>query len=210
MARKFALTLGEFNRIYQVIHGTIASETRAEKGCVFFAIAGAYILETHFGIRAKPVAGGFVLRISKDAECIGYAKEVDGAWSWGDDAFHMWVQTDEHVIDFMSPIYQEAFAEAEPKVAIPRRMFQKRFDLEAQNPNDLECLGDFFTFPDPDLSAELGNVFLEQLGNSDLVEIAERWFGSRRRKQRPSIRMAASDGAIVDLKLPSTVATSAW
>lgn len=210
MPKRFLIKLAEFNRIYQCVHGTIANETRAEKSCVFFAIAGSFLLNKYLKIGARPVAGGFVLRPTAEDSVIGYAKNVDGAWGWGDDAFHMWVETETHILDFMSPIYREAFAEGNPDVVIPRKMFQMKKTQEAQSPNELPNQGDFFTFPDPDMSEELTEHFLNSPTNTDLLEIVDHWFCSNRRKQSDSFRMMSNDGVVHALTLPQSVAIGSW
>lgn len=44
--KKFLLTLSEYNRIHQVARGVIEGLGTAQRSCIFFAVFGAYILET--------------------------------------------------------------------------------------------------------------------------------------------------------------------
>jgi len=50
--------MSEFNRIHQVIHGTIEAEGNSGKACTLFPLIGALILNKHYGIKAGAVAGG--------------------------------------------------------------------------------------------------------------------------------------------------------
>ncbi|MGN6357449.1 MAG: DUF2026 family protein [Novosphingobium sp.] len=207
---KFLLTLPEYNRIHQVAHGVIKEVGFVEKACTFFAIFGSYVLNKHYGIASRPVAGGFSLCVADGPRCLIYGREVDDKFVWDGDGFHMWVQTATHVIDFSAPIYPEAFAEAQPDVAIPRKMLQKQMVDEKQSIAELSAIGEFISFPDPELSEELTDRFLHRPTNTDLLNVADKWFGSRRAKQRPSLAMGSNDGQIVRLALPAIAARGAW
>ncbi len=102
--RKFPITMTEYNRVHQIIHGVVRAEGTAEKACTFFSIVGSYLLNKHFGVAARTVAGGFALCVGDGSKCLFYGKDDNGRFSWGDDGFHMWVQTETHIIDFMAPI----------------------------------------------------------------------------------------------------------
>ena len=208
--RKFALTLAEYNRVHQIIHGTLKEEGTVERGCTFFSIVGSYLLNKHFGIPARAVAGGFALCVAEGPKCIIYGKDKGGKFTWGNDGFHMWVQTDAHIIDFMAPIYAESFAIAQPDIEIPRKMFQRPKEDEKDELDDVGRIGDFITFPDPDLSEMLIDHFLSRPVNTDLLQIAEVWFGNRRAKQRPTLTIGSNDGLVRELALPTTIARGAW
>lgn len=210
MARRFALTLNEYNRIYQVIHGTIRGEERAEKACVYFAIVGSYLLNKELNIPAMPVAGAFVMRPTTEKAVIGYGV-VDGErLTWGENGFHMWVQTESHRVDFLAPIYREAFSESDHDLDLPRKMMQKRFSDAKLSPDDLNSEGDIIAFPDSDLTNEIIEAFFKSPTRIDLLNVAVNWYGRHRDRQRPSIRMLSNDGVVHDLALPGTVAVGAW
>ena len=97
----FALPLPAFNRIHQVIHGTIKEEGNI----------GALIMNKHYKIPARAVAGGFALCVEPGKNML-FGRDGGGIVHFDEDGFHMWVQTETHVIDFMSPLYQEALKPA--------------------------------------------------------------------------------------------------
>ncbi|CAM3054400.1 DUF2026 domain-containing protein [Arthrobacter sp. TPD3018] len=205
----FLLPLSEFNRIHQVIHGTIKDEGNPGKACTLFACIGALILNKHYKIPARAVAGGFALCVEPE-KVMFFGRDGGGTVEFDEDGFHMWVQTETHVIDFMSPLYQEAFQDVQQEVAIPRRMLQKRLSDEAPDLNQLKKAGDYFTMPDPELSERLIDHVLDRPINTDIIHIAETWFGTRRGKQKPSLTIGSNDGLVRDLRLPATVARGAW
>jgi hypothetical protein len=208
--KNFVITLSEYNRIHQLIHGVIRGEGCVERGCTFFSIVGSYLLNKHFRIPATAVAGGFALCVEEEKKCIIFGKEENKHFRWGEDGFHMWVQTESHIIDFMAPLYREAFAVAKPDVDIPRKMFQKLRADDKRTLDDVSAVGDYIVFPDPALTERLIDNFLRRVTNTDLLQVAEAWFGTRRRKQRPTLAMGSNDGIIRHLTLPSTVANGAW
>ena len=122
----------------------------------------------------------------------------------------MWIQTDEHIIDFMAPIYAESFSIAQPGVIIPRKMFQKRREEDKQILAELQAVGDYIVFPDPDLSEQMIDHFLSPSVYTDLLYVADVWFGNRRHLQKPGICVSGSDGIDRYLKLPVTTARSSW
>ena len=205
----FLISLSEFNRIHQVIHGTIKDEGNPGKACTLFACIGALILNKHFKIPARAVAGGFAMCVEPERNMF-FGRDGGGIVEFDEDGFHMWVQTEKHVIDFMSPLYEEAFRDVQQEVTIPRRMLQKRLVEEAPSLDDLNKPGDFYMMPDPDLSERLINRILERPINTDIIQIADTWFGSHRGKQKPSMTIGSNDGIIRQLRLPNTLARGPW
>ena len=205
----FLFPMAEFNRIHQVIHGTIRDEGSPGKACTLFACIGALILTKHYKIKARAVAGGFAMCVGSEKNMF-FGRDGGGVVEFDEDGFHMWVQTETHIFDFMSPLYQEAFHGVEQDVVIPRRMFQKRVADEAANLDALNKPGDFYTMPDPDLSERLIDRILERPLNTDIIQIADTWFGRRRGRQRPSLTIRSNDGIVRELTLPNTLARGAW
>jgi Protein of unknown function (DUF2026) len=209
---KFLIPLNDFNRIHQVAHGTLQSVASCEKSCIFFAAFGAAILNTQYDIPARVVAGAFGLTLDDAPEGIVFGvRDDEGHIRPHEDGFHMWVQTQTHFIDFMSPIYQEAFQE---KLllgrSVPRLMFQKEFALEASSGDEMVRKGDFFTLPDVQLTNTLVDRFFQIPTNIDLLEIALSWFGDRKSPQRSGVQIIDNLGEIISLVLPKARATGSW
>jgi hypothetical protein len=205
----FLFPMSEFNRIHQVIHGTIKDEGNPRKACTLFACIGALILNKHYGIKASAVAGGFAMCVAPERNML-FGRDGGGRVEIDEDGFHMWVQTETHVIDFMSPLYDEAFRDVQQEMTIPRRMLQKRLDREAASLDELKKPGDFYAMADPDLSERLIDSLLNRSLNTDIIQIADQWFGSRRGRQRPLMTIGGNDGIVRELRLPNTLARGAW
>lgn len=208
--KKFLLTLSEYNRIHQVARGVIEGLGTAERSCIFFAVFGAYILETRYRIPATAVGGNLALCVSGEPKVAFFGRDEGGRIVADSDGFHMWVQTETHIIDFMAPIFPEAFAGMLGDTVIPRKMLQRSIASEANDLDSLNATGDFITLPSRELTHTLLERFGKRPANSDLIHIAETWFGTPKGKQLPTFAMMNDLGEVTNLKLPANVATGSW
>ncbi|QFS96638.1 hypothetical protein FIV06_04350 [Labrenzia sp. THAF191b] len=209
-SKKFLFPLFEYNRIYRIAHGILQDIGKVEKACIFFASLGSYLLNKHYKIPSRPVAGAFALCVNDEPDVACFGRQGDQGLSSDPEAFHMWIQTETHIIDFMAPVFPEAFAKYNPPASITRKMLQKRLGDEAANASELKAAGDFFTLPDPELTEKLLDQFLETPGNTDLIAIGEKWFGKRGAKQKPLISMTNDLGQIYHLNLPKHAVLGSW
>lgn len=209
---KFLLPLSDYNRVYQVAHGVIRDVRTAEKACIFFATFGALVLNKHYKIPARVVAGAFGFCVNGGArpDVAFFGRQDNGLLSSDGDGFHMWIQTQTHLIDFMAPIFPEAFAADGATFATPRKMLQRPLAEEASKLDGLASPGDFYAMPDPDLTQELVDGFFDRPGDTDLIAVADTWYGKRTGKQKSSVMMGDDRGKPFQLTLPRTIATGAW
>lgn len=77
-AAKLQLTLPEYRRIYEVIHSVLEGRANTPFACMFFAAAGALMLNKHYRISARAVAGAFLLCTDPAPPVISIAKNDDG------------------------------------------------------------------------------------------------------------------------------------
>lgn len=209
---KFLLPLSEYNRVYQVAHGVLKSvpDATAEKACLFFAAFGGFVLNQKYKINARVVGGAFGLCLGNKYDVAFFGKLDNNQLVSGSDGFHMWLQTETHVIDFMAPIYREAFAEHPVAATLPRQMMQRYLSDESESLDALKQAGDFRYYPDPELTDRLLDSFLGKQVNADLLKVAIAWYGNRRGKQSPAFSMADEKGQVTRLSLPTTIATGSW
>jgi hypothetical protein len=209
---KFLLPLSEYTRVYQVAHGVIRDIGTAERACIFFASFGAMVLNKHYKVPATVVAGGLGLCVSGgDRPGVAFfGREQDGQLKSDGSNFHMWVQTETHLIDFMAPIFPEAFAEHGAVLATPRKMLQRPLAEEAATLDSLANPGDFYGMPNPELTKQLIDTFVDRASHRDLLHVADTWFGKRTGRQKPTIVMGDSHGHQLQLTLPRTIPTATW
>lgn len=208
---KFLLPLTEYNRIHQVAHGVLKGvpDATPEKACLFFASFGGFVLNQKYKIKARVVGGAFSFCVGENDIAV-FGRLHDYQLMSRHDAFHMWLQTETHIIDFMAPIYREAFSEHPGAAILPRKMMQRPLTDEAESPDALKQPGDFRYHPDAELTDQLLDSFLGKRANADLLQIAIAWYGNRRGKQSPSFAMTDEKGRTTRLSLADTVATSSW
>jgi len=208
--KRFLMPLSDYNRIYQVAHGVLKDVRNAEKSCIFFAIFGAYVLSKQFRIPAQAVAGAFALCVGGPHDRVLYGDNERGVFGGSEDGFHMWVQTDTHIIDFMAPIYREAVADTNPTFEIPRKMFQRPLASEVGDFEAVSAPGAFRAYANPDITTKIIDDFFARDESTDLIKVAEAWYGTRRGKQKPNCAMKSDRGEVFDLRLPATVALGSW
>jgi hypothetical protein len=210
--RKFLMPLNEYNRIHRVAHGVLQGvpDASPEKACLFFASVGGFVLNQIYGINAAVVAGAFGLCLGSPEDVAFFGRLEDSQLVSDRNAFHMWLQTDTHIIDFMAPIYREAFSEHPKAKDLSRLMFQRRLNEEAGSLDDLKSMGDFRYFPDPALTDELLDGFLGRAVTKDLLRIAIAWYGKRTGRQSENFAMSDESGRPTQLSLAKTGAIGSW
>lgn len=204
------ITLAEYNRVFQVAHGVLKDSAKSEKACIFFGCFGAMVLNKHFGIPARAVAGGFALCLSDKPDVAFFGQKKDDRITSTSSGFHMWVLTESHIIDFMSPIFPETFSDSTHHLSIPRKMFQRHKDTEANTGDELLAEGNFLTLPNPKLTELMIDNFLRHEKNTDLLLTADEWFGKRAEAQQRTFSMENKFGEVFNLSLSSTVAAGSW
>lgn len=206
---KLQLTLPEYRRIYEVIYSVLDGRADTPYACTFFAITGAFILKEHYKIAARPVAGGFLLCVDPTPSVLSIAKNEDGMITSALDGFHVWVQTETHVIDFMAPIFEESAKGKGSPRPVPRKMFQRPFSTESESIDALRAPGDYFTLPNIELTNERVQSFMNRPSRMDLLEAANRWF-KKYPKKLDDLSLMDDLGNIHQLKLSAPPISGAW
>lgn len=171
---KLILTLPEYERIYGVIYSVLDGRADVPHACMFFSIVGSFILNKHYQIAARPVAGAFLLGVDSVPRVATFGKLEGNDVTSDKDGFHMWVQTEKHVVDFMAPIFNEAVGNKD--LIVPRNMFQRLIGDEVASPDSIAKSGDYFTMPSPELSDHFVETFLDRASHRDLLAACDRWF----------------------------------
>jgi hypothetical protein len=208
-AAKLQLTLPEYRRIYEVIHSVLEGRANTPFACMFFAAAGALILNKHYRISARAVTGAFLLCTDLAPSVISIAKNDDGMVTSDREGFHMWVQTETHVIDFMAPIFNEAVKGKGYPGTVPRKMFQRPLSTEAESIEQLRVPGDYFTIPDVELTAELIDSLFDRPANVDPLNAVDRWF-KKYPKKLDELSLINDFGKIYKLTLRAPAISGAW
>ncbi len=206
---KLQLTLPEYRRIYEVIYSVLEGRANTPFACMFFAAAGALILNKHYRIPARAVAGAFLLCVNPAPSVISIAKNEDGMVTSDRDGFHMWVQTETHVIDFMAPIFNEAVKGKGYPGTVPRKMFQRSLSAEMESIEELRAPGDYFTLPNIELTSELIDSVFDRPATVDLLNAVDRWF-KKYPKKLDDLSLLNDLGEISKLSLHAPAFSEVW
>lgn len=184
------IPFNDYVRAYRVIRSVIDSypRTDARYSCIAFAIGGMRILREHYELEPTVAVGGAVYRLGEEEEdTLAFGRMQDGEFVPDRDAFHCWVTADDHVIDFMSPLFPDVMrSEGRPTKSVPK-MFQRRHD-EVKYLDDLQNPGDFALHTlDQDVAVEILYDFLTKPVYEDMWMTMTRWFVPTPKKIRRSV-----------------------
>lgn len=206
------ITLPDYQRAFQVMHGILLNEdSTPHKACLFFANAGAAILTKHFKRPAVPIAGAaFYFLHDASASALSFGDLGQDNVSSHKHAFHAWVQCGEWVIDFMAPLFPEALKDAGITENIPRKMFQRRIMSMVSSLEGLSKVGDYYLVPNFELTKQLQGGLSEKPANADLEYISSRWFTKTPKKILKEIPISDGKGKLTHAKLSRITVQGAW
>ena len=196
----------DYHRIYRVINSLLINENAdPATASMYFSTFGAFILEHHYKVKAKPKGG--LAAYNFDGKLILFADHRDdGHVTGAGENFHCWVEADGWAIDFMAP----TFTQAARDLAVPSKMFQKPLSSMAPSINDLAKSGDFFYKSEPEASARRFADWRKQAMIGDLATIAAGWF-RKSPKQIQSLISASDDkGQSTTIPLSGNSLVGAW
>lgn len=191
MIQRPLLSLPDYQRIYQVIYSVLeASEiATTHRACIFFASVGAMILRDCYSLPATISAGCMALMVDEQkANVVVYGRNEGGDFVNDEGAFHVWVECNGWLIDFMAPIMGVALREDGQDWDIPRRMLQKNLSNRKGSLEEIQHVGDFFIRHDRSLAESLIDGQSDQF--EDLLKVCMAWF---RRPPKPLKNMALAD-----------------
>lgn len=207
----FPLSLPNYERIFRILHSVILNESvDISKSCLYFSFFGAAILNKHFDIVAKPIAGLSIYKLDPSIDVFALGLKCDGNLSSSKEGFHCWVQAEDWIVDFMSPLFSEMWQKEGNTKQFERKMFQKPLSDMAASPSDIINAGDFFNHPNLELTQNFIKQFLSIPIYSDLAYISVKWFKKFPKKIRKSIGIGSSGGGLKSVSISRLRVTGAW
>ncbi|MBX9799148.1 MAG: DUF2026 domain-containing protein [Burkholderiaceae bacterium] len=211
--KKMIITLPEYQRIFRVIHSVHQSvDAREVASCLFYNTIGALLIEKCFGIEAAPRMGAGFIRVGSSTDPVLSFAELseDGGLQSSTNAFHCWVETESHVIDFTAPLYEWYFAKLGMKTKMPNKMFQKQKSDMAASHHHLENVGDFYLLPDLELTAYFLQNSIRTQAMDDLAQICMQWFTRPPKSIKNSFTMMNETGKIIPIQLRPVALSGTW
>lgn len=204
------LTLPEYERLFRVIHAVIENEEGdSSKACLFFGIAGAFLLNRSHGLKnARPVAGvaGYNLRTPTNLAII-LGNVENGEWSSDQDNFHCWIEVDGWIIDLTAPLFDDMAPFARKGATVPCLMFQKPAHARFK---DMNIPGAYMHLPNPELTFALMTNFVQKPSHSDLINICEQWYERPPKRMAPSVGIGDQHGKVKEVRLSQFRVEGAW
>lgn len=196
----------DYHRIYRVINSLMVNENAdPASASMYFSTFGAFILEHHYKVKAKPKGG--LAAYNLDGKLILFADHrEDGHVTGAGENFHCWVEADGWVIDFMAP----AFAEAAQGLSVPSKMFQHQLSDMAASINDLSQSGDFYYKSEPEATARRFADWRKHAMIGDLASVAAGWFRKSPRQMQSSISVVDQSDKSTTIPLVGHALQGAW
>lgn len=196
----------DYHRIYRVIHSLLsANNADPATAAMYFATFGAFILEHHYKIKAKPSGGLVAYNLGGKLMLFADHRE-DGYVTGAGENFHCWVEADGWAIDFMAPAFPQAVAE----LAVPAKMFQRPLSSMAAGINDLKQSGDFFYQAEAEAMSRRFADWHKHGAIGDLASVAAGWFRKSPRHMTGSLVISTSDGETKTVALSGNMLTGSW
>lgn len=154
MNEQLLISVEDYKQIYECIFSVLDSTNNVttHSSCLFFAAAGALILQKHYGLTPSITAGLMALVIDDEnpefPNTIVYGRRENGRFLSDEDGFHAWVECDGWHIDFMAPLFSSAYRAAAQNRHVPNKMMQmkktemKQSVFELKQSGDLHAVGD--------------------------------------------------------------------
>jgi len=200
------ITQSDYHRIYRVINSLLINENaNPATASMYFSTFGAFILEHHFKIKAKP-KGGLAAYNLEGKHILFADQRDDGYVSGAGENFHCWLEADDWAIDFMAP----AFSESAPGLVVHSKMFQRPLSSMAPSINDLSKSGDFFYHFEPDATNRRFADWRKHPMIGDLATVATNWFRKSPKKMQASITVRDQGGKTNVVPLVGNSLAGAW
>ncbi|MCK2120674.1 DUF2026 family protein [Pseudomonas aeruginosa] len=208
-----AITLPEYNRIFQVVHSVSAAlDDRPGASCLFYNTVGAFLLERSLGVQARPRMGAAFFRVDDATDTVLVFAERDetGGCVSTRNGFHCWVETENHIIDFTAPVYRRYLADIGGNIQLPRKMFQKPKSSMASSCDFLVDEGDYYVESNPELTMELMSKGAGSAAVGDLAEACLQWFKRPPKKMRSTLPLMDDRGRLTEIKLTGLSVVGVW
>lgn len=200
----------DYQRIFRTIFSVLQNEgADLPHSCLWFNVIGAAILNRHYGIKARPVAGTAGYRVSAEERgIILFSSIVDDKLTVDDQGWHCWIETDEWFVDFMAPLFP--ILAKEHSVLCAPNMMQRKIRFMKESINDLHVPGDFFAAPDADITKERLQHFASLPVNHDFIEMCSQWYAKPPKQMAPGIEIFGNMGQRNYVELSRFEVKGAW
>ena len=213
LPKKPPVTFQEYELLFRTIHAILANEeSDPSKACVFFAMAGSFLLGQHHGLgSARPMAGfaGYNLRLPSNLVLLLGAVQGTEPTST-EEAFHCWIEVDGYILDLTAPLFDQMAPTERKGRRVPPQLFQKPKGTGVASTQELNVSGSYMHVPNPSLMAALTARFAGLPANADLVNICAQWYTKPPKKMAPYVGVGNQHGQVAQVSLSRIKLEGAW
>lgn len=206
--QKLNMTLPEYEKVFRILHGVAAYANKGQPpSCLFYNVTGAIILSKIYGIDARPLMGAAFIKVNAESGfTLAFAESDFDSCRSSADAFHCWIETPSHILDFTSPIYS-AYPNS---TTLPNKMFQKEKGAMSGSQFELDSAGDFYFEPNLSLTRDRLQAGFQNNKFNDFAHISVEWAKLSAKKLLTQMKIQADDGEVIELKVSGINLVGAW
>jgi hypothetical protein len=207
------IPLADYQRIFRVLKSVLdGADAKTAHACIFFSVAGAFLVEQVYKKRCQPIAGAAFYRVDDQAGKVlsfvdRHANHDDLSSSKG---FHCWLLCDGYIVDFMAPLFRESLQAIGLTGNCSRKMFQKPLRAMTDSPLLMCKPGDFYMLPNVELTRKTLDEFYASDEANDLLNICMHWYKKPPKKIDRQLSMQSNDGEITHMTLSELSVVGAW
>ena len=210
-SNRLLIPLPDFERIFRTIHGVLLNEKGdLARACLFFGVIGASILRIHYKLEPIVVCGFAAYRVDEKNDVLVLGTQKDGILTFENNGFHSWVQCNDWLLDFTSPLFQEMFTSCGIQKTCERKMFQKRESEMSEALSELRNPGQFLYGGNQDLTNRLVDGFFSRQAYEDILNICLKWYRPTPKKMQEVIGVGDSKGQVKQTRLSPILLKGAW
>ena len=179
MADRNTITENEFNLLSTAIQGLLLKTGLAkdhEENSTLFGLIGTVIVKGKLGVACSPVAGDWYIHHPDGQRVLGIGNAGENQTDTNCPGFHMWIQTETHIIDLMSPMYPEIFPAANSPSPLRRRMLQLPKKDDAKSWEEFQQGAPLMAAPNEELTDALLDKVTNDQRCMDLAGAALHWW----------------------------------
>lgn len=213
MTKQSTITEMDFNLISTAIQGLLSKTGLVkdhETSASLFAILGAVIIRNKLGVHCRPVAGEWYVNHPDGLSVLGIGSAIGDCAGAKQAGFHMWIQTETHIIDLMSPLYPEIFPAANSPFPFQRRMLQLPKNADAKSWDEFQRGAPLLTLPD----VELTDATMEQVASDqrceELAGVLLEWWPKLKLEAKSVVTLYQRGGEIRTISCAGYEAKGAW
>lgn len=210
--KKLLIPMEDYCQIFRTIYSVLHSENaKIHHSCIWFSLIGAAILDEHYKLNPKVFMGIAAYMVDDSTKSVLAFAEKDGnRLRSSETGFHSWIKANDVIIDFTSPLFPTMMNTPDGKSRCEPKMFQRNIETMATSPHKLAVTGDYFMTPDPKLTNDLVDKFIEVPANMDLLNVCSRWYRRPPSEMPQMIGISNEKGTINKVQLQPFQIAGAW